>query len=548
MPSRKSVERLESLSLVKLETIVREVSLRCVEYFSQSSMLQEVRVSQVTSSLLDREIVNLQELLFNLTPHYFHPQIVVLVVKTLSSLQREESLSDWSCSQESHHQRRRRLVRKQVLAQFSRLLCHQAVTELSLDSSLELGLVKNICQLLPDLDHLVSLDLGPWPCEKQGLLSGCQGSSLMFLPRLTSLSLSDIDTEIIKNISVFSPHLTTLRVRSSQLSDEAAYFLSKLRKLQKLHFSQVTNVSSHGYATLLRNLHRLTDLSGCDCFPAALSCLETGKRRDPPHLRLERLETDSPLTETDLKLVVSQCPALTTLKLVYRPAELEPSPDPLTPHLARLALLTDLHTINIVSADFYNHSVFRLVQTSPARVTRLELTDCDEMNLHSVEMIGQLCPSLLSLGLSSCHFTLDPEQRQTIAETVSLQTPAPAQRPFARLREGRFRLTSPTHLVLLKYILHFSDRLRSFSLEVLTQSVEDRLVVSLVSWGRWSQLQSFQLTNSSRLSLMAANTIIQSCPQVKHIGSVKTWGQVSREDLSSFQREIASRNLQLQIS
>ena len=66
MPSRKSVERLESLSLVKLETIVREVSLRCVEYFSQSSMLQEVRVSQVTSSLLDREIVNLQELL--LTP------------------------------------------------------------------------------------------------------------------------------------------------------------------------------------------------------------------------------------------------------------------------------------------------------------------------------------------------------------------------------------------------------------------------------------------------------------------------------------------------
>ena len=114
MPSRKSVERLECLSLNKLERIVREVSLRSVEYFSSSSRLQEARVSQVSSSLLDKEILSLQELLFNSTPHYFHPQIVRLVVRTLSSLQREESLSDWSCSQESHHHRRRKLVRKQV--------------------------------------------------------------------------------------------------------------------------------------------------------------------------------------------------------------------------------------------------------------------------------------------------------------------------------------------------------------------------------------------------------------------------------------------------
>ena len=510
MPSRKNVERLESLSLDRLEDVVRGVSVRCVEHFSQAPCLHERRVSQVRSNLLDNNIISLQELLFNSTPHYFHPRIARLVVRTLSSLQREEQESDWECWQESHHHRRRKLVRKQVLAQFSRLLCHQAVTELCLDSSLELGFVKNICQLIPDFDQLLSLDLGPWPCEKQGLLSGCQGSSLMFLPRLASLSLADIDTEIIRNISLFCPQLTALQIRSSELTDEAAYYLSKLKKLQKLKLSKVTNVSSYGFATLLRNLEDLTDLSGCDSFPAALRSLASCKKQARPHLRLERLQCDSALTEADLQLVVAQCPGLTSLEVVYRPAEMETGPDSLTPHLACLALLTDLADIKIVSGDFYNHSVFRLLQTSPARVGRLELTDCDEMNLHSVAMIGQLCPALTALTLNSCHFTLDSEQRQRISQICSQTSPnTSAHTPFHKLREASFKMTSPTHLILLKYILHFAKNLRSFSLEGLFQPLEDGFVVSLIGWGTWQHLQSFHIFNSSHLSLMAANAVIQ---------------------------------------
>ena len=215
MPTRKSVERLECLSLAKVENIVREVSLGCVEFFSQT--FQERRISQLSSSVLDRIILNLQELIFSLTPHYFHPRIVRLVVSTLSSLYREESQTDWECSQDSQQARRRKLVRKQVLAQITGLLSHPGVSQLSLSSSLELGFVRNLCHLLPDFESLVSLDLGPWPCVKQGLLSGCQGSSLMFLPGLTSLALSDVDTEIAQNISVFCPRLTNLEIRTSEV-------------------------------------------------------------------------------------------------------------------------------------------------------------------------------------------------------------------------------------------------------------------------------------------------------------------------------------------
>ena len=42
--------------------------------------------------------------------------------------------------------------------------------------------------------------------------------------------------------------------------------------------------------------------------------------------------------------------------------------------------------------------------------------------------------------------------------------------------------------------------------------------------------------------------LLQSCPQVKYIGAVKTWGRVDREEFSTFQREIDIRNWDLHIS
>ena len=267
---------------------------------------------------------------------------------------------------------------------------------------------------------------------------------------------------------------------------------------------QVRYISTCGYATLLRNLESLTELAGCDSFPAALGSLVTARRLSQPHLRLESLHCDGAMTEPEVEEVVARCPRLRSIKVVYRPHL-----DSATPHLASLALLPRLANINIVSADFYNHSVFRLLQTCPASLSRLELSDCDEMNLSSLVMIGQLCPSLASLSLSCCHFSLDGEQREKINQICSLQSPPPPSRPFASLQEATFKMTSPTHLILLKFILHFSDSLRSFSLEDIFQPLEDRFVLTLMSWASWKHLRSFNLHNSPHLSLMAANAVIQ---------------------------------------
>ena len=93
-----------------------------------------------------------------------------------------------------------------------------------------------------------------------------------------------------------------------------------------------------------------------------------------------------------------------------------PLPDEAGSHLAQVRLLASLERLRLVSADFYNHGVFTALQGG---LTRLELEDCDEMNLNSLIMIGDKCPHLSSLHISRCHFNVDMEERNKINELCS---------------------------------------------------------------------------------------------------------------------------------
>ena len=109
-------------------------------------------------------------------------------------------------------------------------------------------------------------------------------------------------------------------------------------------------------------------------------------------------------------------------------------------------------------------------------------------------------------------------------------------------------LTSPVHVVMMKYPLYFSHNLTSFSFEQLFQPLEDTFVNTLVGWSSWRSLESFTLNNSPNLSLMSANTILGSCPRVKRIGSLATWGRVDREQLEAFKQEVNNRNFDLEVN
>ena len=94
--------------------------------------------------------------------------------------------------------------------------------------------------------------------------------------------------------------------------------------------------------------------------------------------------------------------------------------------------------MQVLSAEFYSHSLFTVVvqvkrglldpgesshnmkTQSGSRLTSLELSSVDEMNLAAVVMIGVNCLGLQLLALSCCHYTqVDQLGAALIFETVS---------------------------------------------------------------------------------------------------------------------------------
>ena len=83
------------------------------------------------------------------------------------------------------------------------------------------------------MTRLRSLHIQPWSCVKHNLLHSrearrlnqrkritryFQDFSLMFLPNLQSLAVSDIDMDIFTSISTFCPELTHLDISDSEVS------------------------------------------------------------------------------------------------------------------------------------------------------------------------------------------------------------------------------------------------------------------------------------------------------------------------------------------
>ena len=110
-----------------------------------------------------------------------------------------------------------------------------------------------------------------------------------------------------------------------KVGDEASCYISKLRKLRRLSLDKVDSISEFGYATLLHNLPDLVSLGRCDHVAHAINKnLQSCKQKDKPALfTLEEIHCEAPISETDLDVIVSTCPKLSRVKIVYRPDDIQ---------------------------------------------------------------------------------------------------------------------------------------------------------------------------------------------------------------------------------
>eukprot|EP00092_Neocalanus_flemingeri_P047629 GFUD01054046.1.p1 GENE.GFUD01054046.1~~GFUD01054046.1.p1 ORF type:complete len:322 (+),score=73.77 GFUD01054046.1:840-1805(+) len=315
------------------------------------------------------------------------------------------------------------------------------------------------------------------------------------------------------------------------------------------------NISPFGYAELLRKLPELCSLGRCDAFGEVITTLyhkwslyKRSVGTIPAILALEKIDCEGPISDNELSLIAEHCPKMRNIRLVYNPVvSRRSSSESELPDLAVLSTISNLDQLGIMSADFYSHSLFTVIKTAGGRLTHLELTNVDELNLAGLMMIGDHCMMLTCLNISSCHYTPEPSDRNKLEQACTPQALSKEKRPFSKLRRATFILTASTHIPILKYPIFFALNLEELKLKQIYQPMEDIFISSLVSWNPLQSLVQFHVTNGPHLSLMAANTLIQACPRLRQIGCVSSWGRVDREELLAFKREIVARNLDISI-
>jgi len=285
----------------------------------------------------------------------------------------------------------------------------------------------------------------------------------------------------------------------------------------------------------------------------------------PPTLAIEEVDCRGAVSAAELSLIARHCPKLRSLVLVYGHGrrdedhnlghghhargrgedEAHPGRGHDGSHLAPLASLQGLQSLQVLSAEFYSHSLFTVVTQSGSRLTSLELSGVDEMNLAAVVMIGVNCPNLQHLAIACCHYTQEVGDRLRLENICTEEAKAAPRAPFRRLKSATFLLTSPIHLPMIKYPVFFADALQELQINQVYQPLGDSFLAALVSWNPLKHLRRFHLTSGHQLSLLAANILIQACPRLEQLSGLASWGRVEKEELEMMQMEVKARNLNL---
>ena len=70
---------------------------------------------------------------------------------------------------------------------------------------------------------------------------------------------------------------------------------------------------------------------------------------------------------------------------------------------------------------------------------------------------------------------------------------------------------------------------------------------TLFEWNDMRNVRSLNIGKSAKLTLVAANIILEKCPNLKSLGRISSWKQVTAKELELFQQEIRLRNYDIEI-
>ncbi|TRY67081.1 hypothetical protein TCAL_03741 [Tigriopus californicus] len=571
MPSRKRPSLLERLALETIGSIFKSSCHRSAQYLLSMAEMQEFdhpHLGLEVDPQINRVVRQLQVAFLDEVPQKFHQFILRECLVALSDLFRATSLLHHEASLHIQgsdpESRRRRLMREELQLAFVKFFCHRtAIREINLTPEflgyrpLHWCIVARLCSLIWNMESLVTLRLGGWNCLQYGLLSRhnqSEGWQLKCMPNLTRIQVSSVGEKFFEVIGTFCPNLKELKVQSSSITDLVTFWVSKCSQLECIELFDNFAVTPIGFAQLLRALANLRSLGRCDVIGEAFTLLYADKsifRRSigsacPELLSLEEIDCEAKISPEALSFIINHCKNLKSLRFKFLPTDevnlLSAEPYGTLSMLNTLNLLSEL---NLSACDFYGHHLFQVLQQRGKFLQKLELNDVDEMNWNSIELIGNQVPNLKFLSLRCCHFQSLPNLDSVQVQMTTSSHLATDWRPFQALRGLDIVIFTPMHFVVVKGIVQFASLLKSFIFNLLSDDLEEDHVRHIMKWNSFTNLEEFEVTAGSRLSIHIVNFIIERCPNLNRLGRLRNWGRLQKHEIEAIQKEISSRNFNL---
>ena len=337
----------------------------------------------------------------------------------------------------------------------------------------------------------------------------------------------DCTDNIIASLSQNCPKLQKLDVTASRsVTDKSISYLLKCSLLTEINLLS-TSVTPPGYANLLLNHKCLENIGRYDELGIAFEYIQNNWPYNNINrtFKLRAFECRN-VSQNQLHLISEMCPRIASICIMKHNRIND---------LSIISAFTDLRELKLLSCDFYDNRLKKLLEVIGCNIASLQLEHVGELDLSALIYISQYCPNLQTLTFYNCEFSSFTRERFT-----KLEVP-----PFKHLE--RLKCVADCAETHLEFILSHSVNVKSIHLGSST-GIHDSTLKRIFVANQMKKLEELKILYSTDLSMGAVHLLMQNCENLRRLSELESWDGVSPQELKAFRERISINNMELDTS
>ncbi|CAB4058779.1 unnamed protein product [Lepeophtheirus salmonis] len=198
---------------------------------------------------------------------------------------------------------------------------------------------------------------------------------------------------------------------------------------------------------------------------------------------------------------------------------------------------------SVLTTIFDDNSIYRKsVVNVPEFLNLVEIDSSERIATKELMFLIQNCPKVKKLRIKYYpdDYRFDEKESSYLSALIGLD----------QLTDIRLigMAIAPNGTNFSKYCLAHALELKKLIFDQYRNDIEEQLLQSIFEWNPLLHLEHFEIgSGAGKLSVHAANLVIQNCTNLKYIGKLARWGKITHDQIVGIKSEAQIRNYDLVI-